>query len=123
VGAVKDTLAYRNEQKGIRLIHLSEPIPTAPVVTHNSLPPSVSKSFENALRSLEPNDADERSDWNETFRYGFVPASDEDYDVVRRMIARAQPSCTMECHKDLESYWGNRIDWRVRNEWIGGRKN
>jgi phosphonate transport system substrate-binding protein len=100
-GAVGDVVAYRYRDQGLRPFHVSEPVPSAPLVARGDLPPAVFEAIRDALLELDLADAEERESWDETVRYGFAPASDADYDVVRRIVGQVGGACGGSCHSDV----------------------
>ncbi len=88
-GAVKDVVAYKYRQEGIRFIHVTEPIPTVPIVVRTNAPTEMTESVKTSLLKLKPNDpAFEKrmSQWDEEFRYGFTEVADSDYDSIRKIL-------------------------------------
>ena len=99
-GAVEDVVAYRHREKGLDVLHVSGPIPTAPLVIRDDLPQRVSRAIQEALLKLDFHDAKDREHWDEEIRYGFAPATDSDYDPVREIV-KAIPKCAATCHGSL----------------------
>ena len=100
-GAVKDTIAQQHVSSDLRLFHLSEPIPTSPIVVRPDLPRSVAESITAALLLLDYDGKQTRTHWNESIRYGFVRAVDDDYGQVREMLGRHFTGCGGRCHSDV----------------------
>jgi phosphonate transport system substrate-binding protein len=100
-GAVGDRVADRYRDQGLRPFHVSEPVPSAPLVVRGDLPPAVFDSIRDALLEVDHAGAGERESWDEKIRYGFAPASDADYDVVRRMAKQVGETCRGSCHSDI----------------------
>ncbi len=85
-GALKDIIAYRYLDKGLRIIHISDPIPSVPLVIRPDCDPQLVEAVKQALLKIDPRDPVQSARmvrWNEEFRYGFTEASDTDYDVLR----------------------------------------
>ncbi len=99
VGAVEDLVAYRYEDKGLRAIHVSEPVPSAPLVVREDLPRRVSAAIQEALLKLDFAGAKDREHWDEDIRYGFAPATDADYEPVRRIMKTSPTGCEGSCHR------------------------
>jgi ABC-type phosphate/phosphonate transport system substrate-binding protein len=99
---VEDVVAFRYRDKGLRSLHASDPVPTAPLVVRGDLPPRVSQSIRDALLELDFNEAKDRRDWDEEIRYGFAPATDADYGSVRDMAGKLSGSCAKGCHSTIE---------------------
>ncbi|RPJ08514.1 MAG: phosphate/phosphite/phosphonate ABC transporter substrate-binding protein [Deltaproteobacteria bacterium] len=90
-GAVKDIVAYRYEKEGLRFIHITDPIPTVPIVVRADAPREMVESVKSALLKLNPEDpANQKrmAQWDEEFKYGFTKASDSDYDPIRRILRK-----------------------------------
>ena len=85
-GALKDIIAYRYLDKGLRIIHISQPIPSVPLVVRPDCDPQLVEAVKQALLKIDPRKPGQSAQlalWNEEFRYGFTEASDSDYDVLR----------------------------------------
>src|SRR3990172_5258911 len=100
-GAVEDVVAYRHGEK-LESLHDSDPLPSAPLVIRDDLPPRVFQTVRDALLSLDFHEAEERQHWDENVRYGFAPAADSDYDPVREIVTRLSGSCAVGCHSSVE---------------------
>jgi phosphonate transport system substrate-binding protein len=90
-GAVKDIVAYRYQKEGLRFIHVTDPIPTVPIVVRANAPPEMVASVKSALLKLNPEDPNDRkrmAQWDEEFKYGFTEASDSDYDPIRHILRK-----------------------------------
>ncbi len=88
-GAVKDVVAHRYQQEGLRFVHVTDPIPTVPIVVRTDAPFGMIESVKTALRKLNPeNPTDHRkmAQWDEEFKYGFTGATDSDYDPIRKIL-------------------------------------
>jgi phosphonate transport system substrate-binding protein len=98
VGAVEDLVASRYEDKGLRALHISEAIPSAPVVVREDLPRRVSVAIQDALLKLDFAGAKDREHWDEDIRYGFASASDADYEPIREIMKTSPTGCEGSCH-------------------------
>lgn len=88
-GAVKDVVAHQNRDRGLRFIHVSDPIPTVPIIVRNDAPRDLVESVRTALLKIDPRDQAYQKRlalWDEEFRYGFTGAKDSDYDVIRKIL-------------------------------------
>ncbi len=101
VGAVEDVVADRYLEKGLRVFHVSDPVPSAPLVIRDDLPRHVSSAIREALLKLDFGEWKSRQDWDEEFRYGFAPAKDSDYQPVRDMVKTSLTRCASACHGAL----------------------
>lgn len=99
-GAVAEALARQSLSRGLRILHLSDPIPAGPMAVRPDMPLSVSELIKSALLSLTFDDGSTRAEWNEAIRYGFTRALDEDYEPIRQMLNRHPTGCGLECHSD-----------------------
>ena len=102
-GAVKDIVAYRYESRGLRILHVSDPIPSVPVVVRADVSPAFVGAVKRALLGLDPENPDHRkmmAGWNEEFKYGFVEAADADYEGIRAMLNDVPGRCGNGCHPD-----------------------
>ncbi len=97
-GAVKDVVAYQQQRQGLRWLDISSPISSAPLVARPDLPRRISQAIVRALLTLAPGEAEARTGWNEEIRYGFVQATDADYEPVREMLHNSPISCGGQCH-------------------------
>ena len=65
-------------------------------------PPDVVKALTTALLKLDrKNPAHQKmmQTWDDEFRYGFAPATKEDYQGIFRMIRDIPHGCGIGCHK------------------------
>lgn len=88
-GFVIDAVANRFEDRGIRIVDVSEPIPGLPFVVRADASKDMINAVKKALLALDYNNPAHReimSAWDEEFKYGFSEAEDTDYNPVRRMI-------------------------------------
>jgi phosphonate transport system substrate-binding protein len=97
-GAVEDLVAHRFEEKGLKIIHVSDPVPSSPIVVRNNLPQAVADALRDALLELDSEGAKERQEWAEDIRFGFAPTTDADYDPVRSIVRNSPTGCTLTCH-------------------------
>jgi len=101
-GAVEDLVAYRYEKQGLRVLHVSDPIPSDPIVVRENLPQAVTEAIRDTLLAIDFEGAKDRPDWEEDIRFGFVAATDADYDLVRNMIRNYPTGCSGTCHGNPE---------------------
>jgi phosphonate transport system substrate-binding protein len=88
-GAVKDVVAYKYEQEGLRFIFVTDPIPTVLITARSDAPKELVESVRVALLKLHPKDPVHQrmmASWDEEFKYGFTQASDSDYDPIRKIL-------------------------------------
>jgi phosphonate transport system substrate-binding protein len=100
-GAVKDVVAEKYKSHGLRILAWSAPIPAVPLVVRQDAPPDVVRTLTTALLKLDrnnPADAKMMQTWDDEFRYGFAPASKNDYRGIFRMIRDIPHGCGIGCH-------------------------
>jgi phosphonate transport system substrate-binding protein len=100
-GAIRDAVAYGYQPKGLRILYLSDPIPTGPVVVRKDASPELVEAVRSALLAIDPDrpaDADLLSNWNPELRFGFAEATDSDYASVRTMLNDVPGRCGQSCH-------------------------
>ena len=103
-GAVKDIIAYKYLDKGLRILHASDPIPSVPFVVRPDCDPAIIAAVKKALLKIDPSDAATQamlSTWNAEFRHGFAETGDADYAVVRKMLNDIPQRCGNSCHPAL----------------------
>ncbi|MDO9309881.1 MAG: phosphate/phosphite/phosphonate ABC transporter substrate-binding protein [Deltaproteobacteria bacterium] len=101
-GAVKDVVAEKYKTHGLRILAWSAPIPAVPLVVRKDAPPHVVKALTTALLKLDRKNPAHRKmmqTWDDEFRYGFAPATKEDYQGIFRMIRDIPHGCGIGCHK------------------------
>ncbi|MGH9463199.1 MAG: PhnD/SsuA/transferrin family substrate-binding protein [Vicinamibacteria bacterium] len=97
-GAVDELVAHRYEEKGLRALHVSAPVPSAPIVARAELPQRVIQTVRDALLLLDLDGAKDREHWDEDIRYGFAPASAADYEPIRKIMETSGQGCQRSCH-------------------------
>jgi phosphonate transport system substrate-binding protein len=100
VGAVSELLSRRVNSEDLRVLHVSEPIPTRPLAVRGDLPTVVADSLRKGFLKLDSNSAPQREGWDEEFRYGFTPADASDYDPVRSILKASGAGCAKGCHEN-----------------------
>jgi len=101
VGVVKDAVARKYKEKGLRFLFFSDPIPSHPLTVRPDLPDSVKQAIVEVMLGLSAADGERREEmegWDEEFRYGFVPASDADYRPLRQKMNDLPGGCSQRCH-------------------------
>jgi phosphonate transport system substrate-binding protein len=100
-GAVKDVVAHRHKEHGLRYLAISEPIPSVPLVVRRDAPPEFIAHLKRALLAINPADPAQRErmkNWDPEFRNGFVEASEKDYASIYQMMAAIPEGCGIRCH-------------------------
>ena len=101
-GAVKDVVAEKYQSHGLRILAWSAPIPAVPLVVRADAPPDVVKALSAALLKLDRNNPEHQKmmqTWDDEFRYGFAPATKDDYQGIFRMIRDIPLGCGLGCHQ------------------------
>jgi len=88
-GIVKDTMAWAWQDKGLRILYTSPELPPYNIVINSRLDPALRRRIRRAFLNLSCDDPAQcrvikALDSNYS---GFLPTSDDEYDVVREMIA------------------------------------
>ncbi len=100
-GALKDVMAYRYRDHGLRFLAVIGPITTVPITVNPRTPEPIQRAIKRALLDLDPDDAKDRQvmqNWDPEFRYGFLEAVPGEYEPVKQMIDLLQGSCMRDCH-------------------------
>ncbi len=100
-GAVKDVVAQRYLPHGLRFLESSDPIPAVPIVVRADAPARLIEEVTKALLAIDATDpvmAARMKSWDPEFRYGFVPASLEDYKDVIQIMDSVPEGCGVKCH-------------------------
>ncbi|RMF86406.1 MAG: phosphate/phosphite/phosphonate ABC transporter substrate-binding protein [Nitrospinota bacterium] len=103
-GSLKDVVAYKYRDKGLRFLHISEPIPSVPIAVRPDAPPAFVAAVQEALLRLDPADPQDRAlmqDWDPEFRNGFIKARDADYDIIRQKLNAIPNGCGQGCHPPI----------------------
>jgi phosphonate transport system substrate-binding protein len=103
-GAVKDVIAYKYRDKGLRFLHISDPIPSVPLAVRPDTPPEFIATVQEAFLHLNPTNPQDRAlmqAWDPEFRYGFTKAEDADYDSIRRKLNAIPTGCGKGCHPPI----------------------
>lgn len=103
-GAVREVVADRYLPFGLKIIALSDPIPTAPVVIGPKTPYIIVEDVKTQLLNLSKSEEGktvlERLD--PSFRGGFIEARDSDYEKIREMINNVPNTCGTGCHPKIK---------------------
>lgn len=100
-GAVKDVIAYRYKEHGLRFLAESDPIPSVPIVVRRDAPPELVAAVKKALLAIDTRDPRQRErmkDWDPEFRNGFTEAREEDYRPIFRLMDGVRGGCGIRCH-------------------------
>ncbi|RMF10489.1 MAG: phosphate/phosphite/phosphonate ABC transporter substrate-binding protein [Candidatus Neomarinimicrobiota bacterium] len=86
VGSVKDIIAYKYLDQGLRIIHTSAKIPSVPLVVRPDCDSSLVQEVQQALLTLDFSDSatvSMLSHWNVEFQHGFIPSDDTHFARLR----------------------------------------
>lgn len=100
-GAVKDVVAYRYQELGLRILAKSDPIPAVPIAVRRNAPEKLVQAITKALLAIDPDDPAQRAmlaDWDPEFRNGFVVTSTDDYQPILKMLDNISDGCGIRCH-------------------------
>lgn len=100
-GAVKDVVAYRYREHGLRFLDTSDPIPSVPIVVRKDAPPELVAAVKKALLAIDPADPvqlERMKAWDPEFSHGFVPADESDYRPILQLMDDIREGCGIRCH-------------------------
>jgi phosphonate transport system substrate-binding protein len=88
-GILKDTMAYKWEGKGLRILHSSPALPPYNIVASKNVSKATLKELKRIFLSLNKNNPDDLKVIKAIDKKydGFAATSDAEYDVVRKLIA------------------------------------
>lgn len=88
-GILKDTMAYKWEGKGLRILHASPALPPYNIVASKNVSEGQLKELKRIFLSLDKNNPDHLKVIKAIDKKydGFAATSDAEYDVVRKLIA------------------------------------
>jgi phosphonate transport system substrate-binding protein len=101
-GAVKDVIAQRYQEHGLRFLAESDPVPSVPIVCRPETPADLREAVRNALLGIDPSDPGLRgrlAEWDPEFRHGFAEARVEDYGQIFREMESIGQTCGEGCHR------------------------
>ena len=88
-GVVKERVAQEFRDRNIRVLLSSDPIPGSPLVVRQDYDSAFVRELRSALLKIDvrqPHDREQVATWDQEFRYGFVEATDSDYDGIRLLL-------------------------------------
>lgn len=99
-GALRRTTADRYLSYGLRVIAVSDPIPTGPVVASPYTSRTLTETFQQALLHISDNSEGRivLDKLDPDLQGGFVVTSDADYGDIRKMINDVPTGCAINCH-------------------------
>lgn len=87
LGGVREEVALRHANLGLRVVAATEPLPGFVLVAHAGLVPAAALQ---RLSTLAETPASEYARWGGALRYGLEPVADADFDPVRVILKKAQ---------------------------------
>lgn len=100
-GAVKDVVAIRYREHGLRFLSISDPIPSVPIVVRDDAPEELVAALKMALLTIDPNDPHMQQhliQWDPEFNHGFVAAEKNDYQMIFDLTRNNMTGCGLGCH-------------------------
>lgn len=88
-GVVKERVAKEFTNRDIRIVLSSSPIPGSPLVVSRNCDTAIVRSIRTALLAIDvrrPEDRELVQQWDQEFRYGFAPATEQDFDGIRDLL-------------------------------------
>jgi phosphonate transport system substrate-binding protein len=87
-GILKDTMAYKWESKGVRILYATPDLPPYNIAASKNVSPATMKKLKNAFLHLDTNNPKHLSIIKALDKKynGFAPTSDQEYDIVRKLI-------------------------------------
>ncbi len=87
-GILKDTMAYKWQGKGIRILYSSPDLPPYNIAASGDVSAQMLSKLKNAFLSLDINKPEHHAVIQSLDKKynGFAPAADTDYDIVRQLI-------------------------------------
>jgi len=101
-GALKDVVAKRWAPRGLRIIAVSEELPSTPIVARRDAPKRLIREFTQALVKLDRLDPADRKildHWDEEYKNGFVAARPGDYRKIGALYSSIPFGCAAGCHR------------------------
>ena len=88
-GILKDTMAYQWQGKGLRILFSTPPLPPYNIAANSKLSPALYNKIKKAFLELDKNNPEHLTIIKALDKKydGFAATSDEEYNVVRRLIA------------------------------------
>jgi phosphonate transport system substrate-binding protein len=103
-GAVRESVAEKYLPLGLKIIAISKPIPTGPVVAGPETPYEVVETVKKALLDLSRTEKGRKilENVDPDIRGGFIAATDSDYQSIRKMINDVPKTCGLGCHPKIK---------------------
>lgn len=87
-GILKDTMAYKWENKGIRILYATPDLPPYNIAASKNVNKAMLKKLQNAFLQLDTNNPEHMTIIKALDKKynGFAPTNDQEYDIVRKLI-------------------------------------
>jgi len=88
-GAVKNIIAEKYVNNGLKIIFESKPFPAGPITVSNQCDTTIINVVKSLLLKIDIKNAEDKklvSNWDSEFKYGFTEALPGDYSVIRSLI-------------------------------------
>jgi phosphonate transport system substrate-binding protein len=99
-GAVRETVAEKYLPLGLKIMSISGPIPTGPVVISPNTPTIIVETLKKALLKLNSTEKGKETlkKVDPELQGGFIEARDSDYEGIRKIINDVPKKCGYGCH-------------------------
>ncbi len=103
-GAVRESVAEKYLPLGLKILSISGPIPTGPVVIGPRTPYAIVEEIKSTLLNLNKSEGGKEilAKTDPEMRGGFIETSDLDYEHIRQMLNDIPNSCGMRCHPKIK---------------------
>lgn len=103
-GAVRESVAEKYLPLGLRIMTISKPIPTGPVVVGPKTPYAVVEAVKTALLNMNKTKEGKKilKKVDPELRGGFIEATDVDYENIRKMVNKVPTTCGIGCHPKIK---------------------
>jgi len=88
-GAVKNLIAEKYINSGLKIIYKSKPFPSGPITVSNQCDTTVINIVKSLLLKIDITEIKYQNlvaGWDGEFKYGFTPAFPQDYFVIRKLL-------------------------------------
>jgi len=103
-GATSNYLFNKYASNGIKVVAISEPIPTGPLCYNKNVDIQIINKVKEALLKLNYQNSKDReimNSWNDFIKYGFVQVGENDYESIRIKINNIPKQCGAGCHPHI----------------------
>lgn len=103
-GAVRESVAEKYLPLGVKIIAVSGPIPTGPIVVGPQTPYTIVDAIKKSLLNLNTTEKGRKilNKVDPELRGGFIEAGDSDYEHIREMINVVPKTCGIGCHPKIK---------------------